>query len=126
MVAATASGRPGGTGVSSTTASPPATCCQAPLTLHHRSGCVPRGPPHGRLLAAQAKAAVRFETAPGRQLRIDFGEARGPISGQRRGCVCSWRGGAAQAVRGDAVRAVEGSRRTCIPRFHPHHPSSTA
>ncbi len=38
--------------------------------------------PHRRLLAARAKATVRFETAPGRQLQIDFGEARVPIGGE--------------------------------------------
>ncbi len=38
--------------------------------------------PHRRLLAARAKATVRFETAPGRQPRIDFGEARVPIGGE--------------------------------------------
>ena len=36
-------------------------------------------PPHRRLLAAEARATLRFETAPGRQMQIDFGEARAPI-----------------------------------------------
>ena len=34
--------------------------------------------PYRRLLAAEAKATVRFETPPGRQLQIDFGERRVP------------------------------------------------
>ncbi len=44
-------------------------------------------------LQAEARATVRFETPPGRQLQIDFGETPG---GDRR------RGGAALSVRGDA------------------------
>ena len=35
-----------------------------------------------RLLAAEAKATLRFETPPGRQLQIDFGETRVPIAGE--------------------------------------------
>ena len=37
---------------------------------------------HRRLLSAEAKATVRFETAPGRQLRIDFGTSRVPVGGE--------------------------------------------
>ena len=36
--------------------------------------------PYRRLLAAEAKATVRFETPPGRQLQIDFGERRVPVA----------------------------------------------
>ena len=39
--------------------------------------------PYRRELAAEARATVRFETPPGRQLQIDFGEARVPIGGER-------------------------------------------
>ena len=39
--------------------------------------------PFRRLLAAEAKATVRFETPPGRQLQIDFGQLRVPIAGER-------------------------------------------
>ena len=39
--------------------------------------------PFRRLLTAAAKATVRFETAPGRQLQIDFGELRVPIADER-------------------------------------------
>ena len=35
-----------------------------------------------RLLAVEAKARLRFETPPGRQLQIDFGEVRVPIVGE--------------------------------------------
>ena len=35
--------------------------------------------PYRRLLEAEAKATVRFETPPGRQLQIDFGTSRVPI-----------------------------------------------
>jgi transposase len=35
--------------------------------------------PHRRELAAAARATLRFETPPGRQLQIDFGETRVPI-----------------------------------------------
>ena len=35
--------------------------------------------PHRRLLEAEAKATVRFETPPGRQLQIDFGTSRVPV-----------------------------------------------
>ncbi len=35
-----------------------------------------------RLLVAEAKATLRFETPPGRQLQIDFGETRVPIAGE--------------------------------------------
>lgn len=34
-------------------------------------------------LAAEARATLRFETPPGRQLQIDFGETRAPIGGDR-------------------------------------------
>ena len=46
--------------------------------------------PYRRELAAEAKATLRFETAPGLQLQIDFGESvRGSAaSGRRR--TCSW------------------------------------
>lgn len=33
-------------------------------------------------LAAEARATLRFETPPGKQLQIDFGETRAPIGGQ--------------------------------------------
>ena len=37
--------------------------------------------PYRRELAAQARATMRFETAPGRQLQIDFGERLVEIGG---------------------------------------------
>ena len=46
-----------------------------------------------RLLAVEAKATLRFETPPGRQLQIDFGEARVQIAGEptnRPVRTCSW------------------------------------
>ena len=39
--------------------------------------------PCRRELAAEARATVRFETPPGRQLQIDFGETRVAIGGER-------------------------------------------
>jgi transposase len=39
--------------------------------------------PYRRALAAQARATVRFETAPGKQLQIDFGERLIDIAGAR-------------------------------------------
>ena len=39
--------------------------------------------PFRRLLTAEAKATVRFETPPGRQLQVDFGQRRVPIAGER-------------------------------------------
>ena len=39
--------------------------------------------PLRRLLTAKAKATVRFETPPGRQLQIDFGQFRVPIADER-------------------------------------------
>ena len=39
--------------------------------------------PLRRLLTAEAKATVRFETPPGRQLQIDFGQLRVPIADER-------------------------------------------
>ena len=33
-------------------------------------------------MAAEARATLRFETPPGKQLQIDFGETRAPIGGQ--------------------------------------------
>jgi transposase len=39
--------------------------------------------PYRRELAAEARATLRFETPPGRQLQIDFGEARVAIGGER-------------------------------------------
>ena len=38
--------------------------------------------PYRRRLAAEAKATLRFETPPGRQLQIDFGTSRVPIGGE--------------------------------------------
>lgn len=38
--------------------------------------------PLRKSLAAEARATVRFETPPGRQLQIDFGERRMPIGGE--------------------------------------------
>ena len=38
--------------------------------------------PYRRRLAAEAKATVRFETPPGRQLQIDFGTSRIPVGGE--------------------------------------------
>jgi transposase len=35
-----------------------------------------------QVLRAEAQATLRFETAPGRQLQIDFGEVRVPIAGE--------------------------------------------
>ena len=34
-------------------------------------------------LAAEMRATLRFQTPPGRQLQIDFGETRVPIGGER-------------------------------------------
>ena len=53
--------------------------------------------PHRRLLAAEAKATVRFETPPGRQPQIDFGTSRVPVGGE--------------AVRSGQVEGQSGSRR---------------
>jgi len=39
--------------------------------------------PYRRALAAQARATVRFETAPGKQLQIDFGERLVEIAGNK-------------------------------------------
>lgn len=39
--------------------------------------------PLRQALRAEARATVRFETPPGRQLQIDFGELRVPIGGER-------------------------------------------
>jgi transposase len=39
--------------------------------------------PYRRELAAQARATVRFETAPGKQLQIDFGERLVEIAGAK-------------------------------------------
>jgi transposase len=41
-----------------------------------------------REMAAEALATVRFETPPGRQLQIDFGERRVVVEGCERGKVC--------------------------------------
>lgn len=39
--------------------------------------------PYRQALAAQARATVRFESPPGKQLQIDFGELRVPIGDER-------------------------------------------
>ena len=39
--------------------------------------------PFRRELAAEARATLRFETPPGRQLQINFGESRVPTGGER-------------------------------------------
>lgn len=39
--------------------------------------------PYRRLLAAEAKATLRFETPPARQLQVDFGELRAEVAGER-------------------------------------------
>ena len=38
--------------------------------------------PHRRELAAEARATLRFETPPGHQLQVDFGELRTPVEGE--------------------------------------------
>jgi transposase len=38
--------------------------------------------PHRRELVAEARATVRFETPPGHQLQVDFGELRAPVDGE--------------------------------------------
>jgi transposase len=38
--------------------------------------------PYRRELAAEARATVRFETPPGHQLQVDFGELRTPVAGE--------------------------------------------
>ena len=47
--------------------------------------------PFRRELAREARATVRFETPPGHQLQIDFGERRVVIGALRRRCSCLWR-----------------------------------
>ena len=39
--------------------------------------------PFRQLLTAEAKATVRFETPPGRQLQVEFGQRRVPIADER-------------------------------------------
>src|SRR5919112_3494679 len=39
--------------------------------------------PLRRELAAEARATVRFETPPGKQMQVDFGELRVPVEGER-------------------------------------------
>ena len=53
--------------------------------------------PLRRDLAAEARATTRFETPPGHQLQIDFGERRIMIGGCPRRCSCSWRRWASRA-----------------------------
>ena len=38
--------------------------------------------PHRRVLEAEARATVRFETPPGHQPQVDFGELRTPVAGE--------------------------------------------
>src|SRR5690606_22897507 len=53
--------------------------------------------PFRRDLAARARATVRFETPPGRQLQIDFGERRVVIAGESVRGICSSRRSATRA-----------------------------
>ena len=46
--------------------------------------------PFRRELIAAARATVRFETEPGQQLQIDFGERRSRSAGCRTRCSCLW------------------------------------
>jgi len=56
------------------------------LGIHVSLRTVERAVAHlRRELAVEALAAVRFETPPGRQLQIDFGEVRASIEGEGRG-----------------------------------------
>jgi transposase len=56
------------------------------LDIHVSLRTVERAVAHlRRELAAEALATVRFETPPGRQLQIDFGEIRACIEGEDRG-----------------------------------------
>ncbi len=66
--------------------------------------------PFRRLLTAEAKATVRFETPPGRQLQIDFGQLRVPIADER----------VRVSVRGD----VGYSRRCHVAAFRHERQSS--
>ena len=67
--------------------------------------------PFRRLLTAEAKATVRFETAPGHQLQIDFGSCgcRSRTSGCA--CTCSWRRWAIRGVVMSRRSGTSGNRR---------------
>ena len=60
--------------------------------------------PLRRELAAEARATVRFETPPGHQMQVDFGELRVPVEGET---------GPGVPVRGHA-RAIRGAS-SCAP-----------
>jgi len=47
--------------------------------------------PLRQALRAEARACLRFETPPGKQLQIDFGATTVSIGGTACGCICSWR-----------------------------------
>lgn len=47
--------------------------------------------PLRRELRAEARATVRFETPPGCQLQIDFGETERRLAARACGYTCSWR-----------------------------------
>jgi hypothetical protein len=59
--------------------------------------------PYRQELLAEAGATVRFETAPGQQLQIDFGERLSRSAAARSRCSCSW--------------PLWGTRRTHSPAF---------
>ena len=93
--------------------------------------------PFRRLLTAEAKATVRFETPPGRQLQIDFGQLRVPIADERvrvflfvatlgysrRGYVAAFRHERQSSCRRGRLSLAGGTGRVGHARVHRAHPA---
>lgn len=70
-------------------------------------------------LRAQARAAVRFETPPGRQLKIGFGELKVPIGAkvfrhERQSALVRWDRGAARGLRWRVAGSAADNARTQV------------
>ena len=69
--------------------------------------------PLRQALRAEARACVRFETPPGKQLQIDFGAITVPIGDTaipRCACNCSWRPWATRGGRLSGPSGMSGNR----------------
>src|SRR6516225_9674663 len=67
--------------------------------------------PLRQALQAEARACLRFETAPGRQLQIDFGRPRRRLAASGCRCICSWPPWATRDVCLSAPFGMSGNQR---------------
>ena len=82
--------------------------------------------PYRQALKAEALATTQFETPPGRQLQIDFGERLVEIGGAKIKASCSWRRLSGIRDGCTCVRSGPRSRSTGSPGSRAHSRPSAA